>query len=426
MGKNNFHIVAQLVGISGVAFFLACAMVLSANAYPVEGYKDTGIRRLLWLEGLVESGEIKKNVPPGGRKSMADIKLRLVDSGPRQLPDIDSVLQKKIDLLFPDLDSSYGLALLSFDSKGTAHFAERKSDILYSPGSVGKLAIAAGLFTELARLFPDSVEKRRDLLRNRMVTAGAWIHTDHHDVPLFDPATSSFFKRPIQEGDIFSLFEWTDHMLSASANAAASTVWKELILMRHFGALYPPDSAEEKKFWTTAEKQQLRDLAMEVVNGPLRQVGISQEHWQLGSLFTKTGKSMVPSGGKSYASAKGLLRFLLALENGRIVDTWSSLEIKRLMYMTAKRIRYASSPALAGDAVYFKSGSLYRCIPEPEFKCVKYKGNAENYMNSMAIVEKADGRFYLVVLVSNVLRKNSAVDHQTLATEIDRILNEGP
>ncbi|MGW8323273.1 MAG: hypothetical protein ACWGSD_17120 [Thermodesulfobacteriota bacterium] len=105
-----------------------------------------------------------------------------------------------------------------------------------------------------------------------------------------------------------------------------------------------------------------------------------------------------------------------------MVDAWSSLEIKRLMYMTAWRIRYAASPALVNAAVYFKSGSQYKCKPEPDFNCGKYMGNVENYMNSVAIVEHPDGRTYLVALMSNVLRKNSAVEHQSLATYIDRIL----
>jgi hypothetical protein len=90
--------------------------------------------------------------------------------------------------------------------------------------------------------------------------------------------------------------------------------------------------------------------------------------------------------------------------------------------MTEKRIRYASSPALTKAAVYFKSGSLYRCKKEEGFECGKYMGNVDNYMNSVATVETSDGRVYLVALMSNVLRINSAVEHQTLATYIERIL----
>jgi hypothetical protein len=95
--------------------------------------------------------------------------------------------------------------------------------------------------------------------------------------------------------------------------------------------------------------------------------------------------------------------------------------------MTEWRIRYASSPALRDSAVYFKSGSLYKCKQEPDFKCGKYMGNVRNYMNSVAIVETdSDGRQldYMVTLISNVLRKNSAVEHQTLATRIHRLIEK--
>jgi hypothetical protein len=46
-------------------------------------------------------------------------------------------------------------------------------------------------------------------------------------------------------------------------------------------------------------------------------------------------------------------------------------------------------------------------------------------MNSLAIVESPAGErhyYYIVTLMSNVLRKNSAVDHQTLATRIHRLI----
>jgi hypothetical protein len=95
--------------------------------------------------------------------------------------------------------------------------------------------------------------------------------------------------------------------------------------------------------------------------------------------------------------------------------------------MTEWRIRYASSPALRNSAVYFKSGSLYQCKQEPDFKCGKYLGNVRNYMNSVAIVETDNDGWqldYMVTLISNVLRKNSAVAHQTLATRIHRLIEQ--
>jgi hypothetical protein len=95
--------------------------------------------------------------------------------------------------------------------------------------------------------------------------------------------------------------------------------------------------------------------------------------------------------------------------------------------MTERRIRYASSPALTDSAVYFKSGSLYECKKEPDFKCGAYKGNVRNYMNSVAIIEYPPGDnrlFYMSTLISNVLRENSAVDHQTMGTRIHRLIQQ--
>jgi hypothetical protein len=240
-------------------------------------------------------------------------------------------------------------------------------------------------------------------------------------VPFFHLEDKTVGFRPIEKGDAFSLYEWVDHMLSASSNAAASTVWKEVMLMRAFGREYPPTRVEEDAFFEDTGRKELQGIALSVVNDPLRELGIDERDWKLGSFFTRNGKSRVPSAG-STATSNGLLSFLIAVEQGRLVDAWSSLELKRLMYMTERRIRYASSPRLTESAVYFKSGSLYKCEEEPDFECGRYKGNVFNYMNSVAIVEKRDGRIYLVALMSNVLRVNAAVEHQALATSIDEIL----
>lgn len=405
-----------------VALFFFIEPILS---YPIDGYSLTGIRRLQRLS-LIQQGILKGTLPPpGGQKSIADLKLNLMNArgdSLATLPSPDPKLQKEIEALFPNRHESYSLALLDITPGRPVRFAERQSDRQFSPGSVGKLTIVAGLFTELKALFPNEPEKRRELLRTRMVVADQWIHVDTHEVPIFNVETNAFVARAVKEGDVFSLYEWIDHMLSASANSAGSIVWKEVMLMRAFGASYPPTREQEKEFFEKTPKKTLTEISMSVVNDPLRAIGIEQKDWQLGSFFTNTGKRLVPGGGSSFATPRGYLQYLVALERGKIVDAWSSLEIKRMMYMTARRIRYASSPALTEAAVYFKSGSLYRCQPEEGFKCGKYMGNVDNYMNSVAIVEQPGGRVYLVGLMSNVLRKNSAVEHQSLATFIDRVL----
>jgi hypothetical protein len=72
-------------------------------------------------------------------------------------------------------------------------------------------------------------------------------------------------------------------------------------------------------------------------------------------------------------------------------------------------------------AVFFKSGSLFECKPEPGFTCRAYAGNELNVMHSVAVVESG-AKTYLVTMMSNVLRLNSAVEHQKVATEIEKLL----
>ena len=154
--------------------------------------------------------------------------------------------------------------------------------------------------------------------------------------------------------------------------------------------------------------------------------GIDLGSFRQGSFFTRYGKNRV-GGITSHGTPGELIKFLLKIEQGELVDEFTSREMKRMIYMTQKRIRYASHPALKHSAVYFKSGSLYSCAVEAGFKCGKYKGNRRNVLASVAIVEtEKPGRdlHYLVVVISNVLRENSAVAHQTLAMRIHRMIEK--
>lgn len=409
---------------------LPLLLILSMGAespYPIDGYAYSGIRRLLRLEKVV-AGTVKDTKPPSGALLRSDqIHLNLMNPRGDSLasfPTRDAKLQQKLSAVFPNLDKSYSLVLLEITPGKPVRFADHNSSTASMPGSVAKLAVAAGLFTELQRLYPDSYERRINLLKTRIVRADNWCITNVHTVPFYNPETEEFFKRVVQPQDEFSLFEWADHMLSVSSNAAASIVWKELVLMRSFGKEYPVSADREKKFWTETPKETLRTLCMEVVNTPMAKIGIDKEDFWLGNLFTSQGQKMLPGEGGSKASTKGLMQYLVALERGKVVDAKSSLEIKKLLYITDRRIRYASSPALSDAALFFKSGSLYKCQPEEGFECKKYMGNVYNYMNSIAIVEHPDGPVYMVALMSNVLRKNSANDHLALASRIDKLVRE--
>ncbi len=397
--------------------------------YPIDGYEHTGITRLKRLE-RIKSGEIKDAtaLPPGALKSYSEIELNLLsrkEDSAMALMQVDEAFQKEISALFRGLDKSYSLTVLDISDPENVRYAERNETAGYQPGSVGKLAVLVGLFTQLEKIYPDSFEKRTELLRNKSVKAGVWGLTDEHTIPIYNIEKNTLVKRQVIASDVFTLYEWADHMLSVSNNGAASIVWRELLLMAAFGDKYPELTQEETDaYFKETPKKDLTDLSNEVVNLPLRDLGITADEWRLGSFFTRGANTYVGDKGGSIGSPQGLMKFLVQLEQGKVVDEASSLEMKRLMYMTDRRIRYAQSPTLKEAAVYFKSGSLYKCDRSKGEACGKYMGNVTNFMNSVIIVEHPDNCRYMVVLMTNVLRKNSASDHMYLAGNIDKLIRK--
>lgn len=410
-----------------LVLFVFCTAFTTLNYYPIDGYAHTGIKRLKRLE-LIKNGEIKDvtKLPEGAMKSYLDIELNLKSKKKDSVGSflvVDDAFQKDINLLFKGLDKSYSISVLDISDLENLRYAKRNETAGYQPGSVGKLAVLVGLFDQLAKLYPNDFEKRLEILRTKVVKAGVWGLTDEHTIPIYNIDTQKLVKRQVIASDVFSLFEWADHMLSVSNNGAASIVWREALLMQIFGDKYPQLTQEEADaYFKTANRKELTDLANDIVNLPLRKLGITHEEWRLGSFFTKGANTYVGDKGGSIGSPLGLMKFLIQLEQGTIIDEASSLEMKRLMYMTDRRIRYAQSPALAGAAVYFKSGSLYKCDRSKGEACGKYMGNVTNFMNSVVIVEHPDNCKYMVSLMTNVLRKNSGTDHMYLASRIDKIV----
>jgi len=416
-------------------YLILCALALTFSAfmepllYPIDGFGYSGIKRLMYWQ-LVKSGEIKstKGLPSGALKSLSDIQLNLRSHQNDSLPilmEIDPEFQSEIDGLFRNLDSRYSISVLDVSDPNNLRFAERNQFAGYQPGSVGKLAVLTGFFTQLSKLYPTSFEQRIELMKSKIVSSGSWGVGDHHTIPIFDLETKKLVKRQVVASDEFTLFEWLDHMVSVSNNGAASIVWRESLLMAGLGDKYPTATEQERQtFLKETPKKELSSLAHSVVNQPLLDLGITADEWRLGSFFTNSAKSLCPVNGGSKGTTNGLMKWILQLEKGNIVDPESSLEMKRLLYMTDRRIRYAASPELSDAAVYFKSGSLYKCDRTKGEECGKYKGNVDNYMNSIAIVEHPDKTNYFVVLMSNVLRKNSASDHLILASNIDKIIRK--
>ncbi len=404
---------------------VACTLTASAaTAYPLDAYQDTGIRRLEGLR-LAQQGAVKDvKQPPGALLSTREVDLRLVGQT-FDLPPPDPAFTREIATILTGSMDDYGLAVLDLSDPGRPRYAEHRADFKQNVGSVGKLVVALALFQALADTFPNDVEARKRVLKGTIVTADGFSQYDHHTVRIFDPQTRTLTRRAVQIGDRATLFEWLDWMLSPSSNSAAGMVMREAMLIRQFGAAYPPAESEIRRFFDETPKKDLTALFERTFYEPVTRNGLDLDALRQGSFFTATGKQKVPGPGDSYGTARELMRYLLRMEQGRLVDEWSSREIKRLLYVTERRIRYASSPALANAAVYFKSGSLFECAKEAGFTCRPYAGNVKNYMNSTAIIESpADGRqlYYMSTLVTNILRKNSAAEHQALATRLQQLL----
>ncbi len=408
-------------------FVVACLGAAgTALAYPLDGYDETGIRRLegsrLANEGVVR--DVKQ--PPGAMLGLAEVDLRLPGKT-FDLPAPDPEFTRQVSGVLTGSMDAYGLAVLDLTDPAQPRYAEHRGDHKQNVGSVGKLIVALSLFQALADTYPQDVEARRRVLRNTMVTADGFSQSDHHTVRIFDPGTKKLTRRAVRVGDQATLYEWLDWMLSPSSNSAAGMMMRETMLMRQYGAAYPPPEAEIRRFFAETPKSELTALFEKSFYEPVARNGLDLEQFRQGSFFTATGKKNVPGAGDSYGTARELMRYLLRMEQGRLVDEFSSREIKRLIYVTERRIRYASSPALANSAVYFKSGSLFECAKEPGFTCKPYAGNVKNYMNSAAIIEHPAGErkiYYLSTLVTNILRKNSAGEHQALATRLQKLIGD--
>jgi hypothetical protein len=401
------------------------AVVGGVQSYPIDGYDHTEIRRVLYT-WRVYTGEVPgRALPPGAKQRLASVVPAYIDGGaPPFSLEPDPGFSAEITKVLGEEGPEYAVSVMDLSDPANPTYAEHNGDIRRNVGSVGKLVIGVAWFQALADVYPDDIEARERLLRETVITGDEFIISDHHKVLFFDPETNAREWRKIQVGDTGTIWEWLDWMLSASNNSAASTMQKHTMLLAHFGKDYPPTPEQEAQFWADHDYNERGEIFLRLMNEGLSKNGIDVNLLRQGSFFTREGKKRV-GGTNSYGNVRELVRYLYLLERGELVDAWSSTELKRLLYMTQRRIRYASHPVLNPYAVYFKSGSLYSCQPEEGFTCKQYQGNKLNLLASVAIVEGPvpdEDYHYLVAVSSNVLKKNSAVAHQTLALRIHRMI----
>jgi len=412
------------IGIGLTAALAVGAVAGFAQAYPLDGFPWTGIVRLEAYR-LASTGSGRPSFLTEGEMQPRDwIQLGLADQSDFSVPPPDPQLSAHIQELIGKDARRYGVAVLDWSDPSQPRYAAVNTTRPQNPGSVGKIMVLLAWFQTLADLYPDDIPARERLLLESEIVADAFIRNDSHKVPIWRWGMNSVEWRPIQEGDRANVWTFLDWMSSASSNAAAAMLMKHLVLLKHFGTEYPVSEERANAWLDATSKRELSKIWLDAIQSPLGRNGLDVSKLRQGAFFSKEGKRRIP-GTNSTSTAGELMQYIVQMERGKLVDPWSSLKIKKLLYLTDKRIRYAATPALDTSAVYFKSGSLYGCKVEKGFECGKFRGNRMNYMNSMVIVETVDRQpplRYAVVVLSNVLRKNSSELHQQLGFDIHRVI----
>lgn len=408
-----------------VLLILLCALPQVALSYPIDGYPYTGIRRLEYYR-LAREGEIPgPRYPKGQYLPMEQVFARWKQDDGSTLPPLDEDFSRKLTLLLDkNARDNYGIAVLDLSDPSAPRYGAHNGTMQANVGSVGKILVGLGVFHQLALIYPNDITARERVLKESRVIADGFSQYDHHTVVFWDGETRKKVSRQIRVGDSGSLWEYLDWMLSASSNSAAAMVQKELIALAHFRKRYPVSEEEKAAFFKNTSREVLGGILNSAMTNAVRAAGLDPAHIRQSSFFTRGGNQRVAASGGSWARPDQLVKYLFRLEAGRLIDAWSSRELKRLLYMTQRRIRYASHPALHDSAVYFKSGSYFQCHDGP-VGCKKYMGDKTNRLGSIAIIESPvdDPRLhYVVAVMSNVLKVNSAVAHQTLALRIHRLI----
>ncbi len=270
---------------------LAALMISPSTlvAWPVDGYPDTGIRRLE-EQRLIATGEIKGTPqPPGGLWPTEKVDIRLVGQGDFELPSPDVALTEEIVDLLGDKADRYGVAVLDLTDPNQPVYAEYRGDYRQNVGSVGKILAALGFFQALADTYPTDLPKREKILFDTVVTADRFPQSDHHKIRLFDVETRTLTRRPMEIGDQGNLWEILDWTLSVSSNSAAAMTMRDAMLLRQFGTDYPiPDERITPFFDSTPAAEKTR-LFQSTFWEPVTRNGMSLDQIRQGSFFTRQG-----------------------------------------------------------------------------------------------------------------------------------------
>ncbi len=133
----------------------------------------------------------------------------------------------------------------------------------------------------------------------------------------------------------------------------------------------------------------------------------------------------MPGAGDSYGTARELMRYLLRLEQGRLVDVFSSREIKRLIYLTEVASATPSSPALAavGRVLQVRLAVPVRERSRLQLQAVRgQRQELHEFDGDRRVTGRRTQAVLHRTLVTNILRKNSAGEHQALAIRLQQLI----
>ena len=216
--------------------------------FPIDGYAETGIER---LEGFrIREGARSPAIDCNQARISTPIRFICALRNTRTLrSQPDAGLTRKIVGLLGAEAKNYSISVLDLSDPDHPVLAEHNPDVRRNPGSVGKLMVALAVFQALADLYPDDIAARERVLKNTLITADSFIRIDTHDVPFWKPEINRMPRRALRVGDTGNLWMFLDWAMSASSNAAASTVIKQLMLLKHFGTAYPVSAEQEQAFF---------------------------------------------------------------------------------------------------------------------------------------------------------------------------------
>jgi hypothetical protein len=317
-------------GLVSLLSFALLAASTTASAYPLDGYESTGISRLLHQRWVQEGKIDGKKRPSGELMPLEMIRLKMQERDSFRLPPADSQLSAAMKKLLGQHANRYGVALLDLSDPEQPRYAQWNGTLRQNVGSVGKLLVALGILQALADVYPNDIEARQKVLREAMIVADGFSVYDHHSVRMFDAQTETLTRRPLHEGDTASMWTYLDWMMSPSSNSAAGMLQKHLILLSHYGTAYPVSRDEERRFFKDTPRKQLSEIFADAIQTPITRNNLDLEQIRQGSFFTRGGKQRV-DGPSSYATPRSLIQLLVKMEQGQLVDEWSSLELKRLM-----------------------------------------------------------------------------------------------